>query len=317
MFDVRYRKLASQYSDDSIISNGRRVRFAEMQYDDPNNEEMCTLLNATKLPYILMYKGSRGKVHEFQCSPSKFKLLIEAVNEYADPVSSDGEMSNNNITAVNEENITAVDRNSLAAAANRESSLLSAAQDMNDDSEDDIDSLRQQLEQEAADKVEMFEIMKAQIEHDKEYITKLEAGVTTQRTLLEDKDSENLELQSMLQSKEIHIQSLTDDSIQQQDQTKNVTEELSTNKDQLSQLTEKISQLESNISSIEQESYIKVETAQKRENKLLQQLEELEDQKNTYEKERKSLKHLLLLGVKCVVRGIKSLASSGRRQRSA
>lgn len=305
MFDVRYRKLASQYSDDSIISNGRRVRFAEMQYDDPNNEEMCTLLNATKLPYILMYKGSRGKVHEFQCSPSKFKLLIDAVNEYAD------------ITAVNEENITAVDRNSLAAAANRESSLLSAAQDMNDDSEDDIDSLRQQLEQETADKVEMFEVMKAQIEHDKEYITKLEAGVTTQRTLLEDKDSENLELQSMLQSKEIHIQSLTDDSIQQQDQTKNVTEELSTNKDQLSQLTEKISQLESNISSIEQESYIKVETAQKRENKLLQQLEELEDQKNTYEKERKSLKHLLLLGVKCVVRGIKSLASSGRRQRSA
>lgn len=82
-------------------------------------------------------------------------------------------------------------------------------------------------------------------------------------------------------------------------------------------MTEKISQLESNISSIEKESYIKVETAQKRENKLLQQLEELEDQKNTYEKERKSLKHLLLLGVKCVVRGIKSLASSGRRQRSA
>ena len=301
MFDVRYRKLASQYRDDSIISNGRRVRFAEMQYDDPNNEEMCTLLNATKLPYILMYKGSRGKVHEFQCSPSKFKLLIDAVNEYAD------------ITAVNEENITAVDRNSLAAAANRESSLLSAAQDMNDDSKDDINSLRQQLEQETADKVEMFEVMKAQIEHDKEYITKLEAGVTTQRTLLEDKDSELVKLQSMLQSKEIHIQSLTDDSIQQQDQTKNVTEELSTNKDQLSQLTEKISQLESNISSIEQESYIKVETAQKRENKLLQQLEELEDQKNTYEKERKSLKHLLLLGVKCVVRGIKSLASSGRR----
>ena len=305
MFDVRYRKLASQYRDDSIISNGRRVRFAEMQYDDPNNEEMCTLLNATKLPYILMYKGSRGKVHEFQCSPSKFKLLIDAVNEYAD------------ITAVNEENITAVDRNSLAAAANRESSLLSAAQDMNDDSKDDINSLRQQLEQETADKVEMFEVMKAQIEHDKEYITKLEAGVTTQRTLLEDKDSELGKLQSMLQSKEIHIQSLTDDNLQQQDQTKNVTEELSTNKDQLSQLTEKISQLESNISSIEQESYIKVETAQKRENKLLQQLEELEDQKNTYEKERKSLKHLLLLGVKCVVRGIKSLASSGRRQRSA
>ena len=56
-----------------------------MQFDDPNNEEMCRLLNATKLPYILMYKGSKGKVTDFQCGPAKFQLLVDAVNEHADP----------------------------------------------------------------------------------------------------------------------------------------------------------------------------------------------------------------------------------------
>lgn len=57
-----------------------------MQFDDPNNEEMCRLLNATKLPYILMYKGSRGKIMDFQCGPSNFQALIDAVNEHADEV---------------------------------------------------------------------------------------------------------------------------------------------------------------------------------------------------------------------------------------
>jgi hypothetical protein len=92
VFDARYRKLASQLGDvhdesrgGEMVSEGR-VRFAEMQYDDPNNEEMCRLLNATKLPYILMYKGSRGKVSDFQCGPAKFQLLIDEVGKYADGV---------------------------------------------------------------------------------------------------------------------------------------------------------------------------------------------------------------------------------------
>jgi hypothetical protein len=93
VFDARYRKLASQLGDvhdesrggGELVSEGR-VRFAEMQYDDPNNEEMCRLLNATKLPYILMYKGSRGKVSDFQCGPAKFQLLIDEVGKYADGV---------------------------------------------------------------------------------------------------------------------------------------------------------------------------------------------------------------------------------------
>ena len=60
---MRYKKLASQLGDkhDSsgtqIIQKGS-ARFAEMQYDNPNNEEMCKFLNATQFPYIIMYKVS-------------------------------------------------------------------------------------------------------------------------------------------------------------------------------------------------------------------------------------------------------------------
>eukprot|EP00804_Cyclotella_cryptica_P018767 CCRYP_007249-RA/>CCRYP_007249-RA protein AED:0.25 eAED:0.25 QI:211/0.85/0.87/1/1/1/8/367/1439 len=91
VFDIRYRKLASQIGDiysssspDALLQKGR-VRFSEMAFDDPNNEEMCRLLNATKLPYILVYKGSRGKITDFQCGPSNFQMLIDVVNQYADP----------------------------------------------------------------------------------------------------------------------------------------------------------------------------------------------------------------------------------------
>lgn len=62
-----------------------RARFAEMQYDNPNNEEICQLLNANQLPYILMYKGSKGKIKEFQCTPAKFQMLVDAMKELADP----------------------------------------------------------------------------------------------------------------------------------------------------------------------------------------------------------------------------------------
>ncbi|KAL7555307.1 hypothetical protein ACHAWF_019018, partial [Thalassiosira exigua] len=85
VFDTRYRKLAAQLGDSADASGATRpgrARFAEMRFDDPNNEEMCRLLNATKLPYILMYKGSRGKVADFQCGPAKFQSLVDAVDEF-------------------------------------------------------------------------------------------------------------------------------------------------------------------------------------------------------------------------------------------
>ena len=46
---------------------------------------MCKLLDATKVPYILMYKREGGKVAEFACTPSKIQLLIDALHEHALP----------------------------------------------------------------------------------------------------------------------------------------------------------------------------------------------------------------------------------------
>ena len=101
-FDVaRYRKIVSQFGDKYDENNNSsnemkqkgRVRFAEMQYDNPQNEEVCQVLNATIFPYILMYYGSKGKVREFQCTPAKYKMLVDAVNEeLADDDSGDSEI---------------------------------------------------------------------------------------------------------------------------------------------------------------------------------------------------------------------------------
>jgi len=88
IFDIRYRKLASQIGDkydaSGTITQKGRARFAEMQFDNPANEEMCQLLNANRLPYILMYKGNHGKIAEFKCGPAEFARLNDAVDEFAD-----------------------------------------------------------------------------------------------------------------------------------------------------------------------------------------------------------------------------------------
>ena len=95
-FDLRYRKIASQYGDKQHADNNNhqrlgQVRFAEMQYDKEENREICNVLNATSFPYIIMYKGSKGKIREFQCTPAKFNLLVDAIKkELADDDSDDG-----------------------------------------------------------------------------------------------------------------------------------------------------------------------------------------------------------------------------------
>eukprot|EP00579_Thalassiosira_antarctica_P032941 CAMPEP_0202000412 /NCGR_PEP_ID=MMETSP0905-20130828/6765_1 /ASSEMBLY_ACC=CAM_ASM_000554 /TAXON_ID=420261 /ORGANISM="Thalassiosira antarctica, Strain CCMP982" /LENGTH=981 /DNA_ID=CAMNT_0048556881 /DNA_START=139 /DNA_END=3084 /DNA_ORIENTATION=- len=143
VFDVRYRKLASQFGDKYDSKTGTeitqmgRVRFAEMQFDNPNNEEMCKVLNATKLPYIFLYKGSKGKMKEFQCSPTKFKMLTDAVNEYADPVVGDSEMNREL------EKLPVLNRDDLEESP-QDGNATIAAQSMSSNGEDTIDGLKQQ-----------------------------------------------------------------------------------------------------------------------------------------------------------------------------
>eukprot|EP00571_Detonula_confervacea_P011526 CAMPEP_0172305536 /NCGR_PEP_ID=MMETSP1058-20130122/6792_1 /TAXON_ID=83371 /ORGANISM="Detonula confervacea, Strain CCMP 353" /LENGTH=458 /DNA_ID=CAMNT_0013017157 /DNA_START=337 /DNA_END=1714 /DNA_ORIENTATION=+ len=329
VFDIRYRKLASQLGDkyndsetgkSNEITQKGRVRFAEMQYDNPNNEEMCILLNATKLPYILMYKGSKGKVKDFQCSPAKFQLLINDVNELADPaVVEEGVVANgNNDGEVNAElnQLSALNDDALATSPETtDTTSTSAAEDPPSNGEETINSLQQQLVTLENEKVEMFEIMKAQIEHDKMYIQKLETGVETQRSMLEAKDGEITELQSTLKSKEEGIQSLTTNLNQQQEKTKLSEKELVAYQTEVSQLINTISQIEETIKSIELESSVNEKAAQEKEQQLLRQKREWEEQKNVYEKERNSLRQLVVLGVKRVGRGARSFVSRVKQKK--
>jgi len=276
-----------------------RARFAEMQYDNPNNKEMCQLLNATKLPYILMYKGSKGKVDEFQCSPAEFQHLINAVNELADPaVAMEGDTSKENeMSDIFNELEVADTLNATAAAA------AATAQELSWTGDETIDGLKKQLEKELAEKFEMFEVMKAQIEYDKEYVLKLETGVETQRSMLEAKDGELSILQSLLKSNENAMLSLSTELSQQQEETQRAKQDLSMYQTQVSQLTSRISQIESTVASIELESSFNEKLAREKELQLLRHMEEWDELKNSYEKERSSLRQLAVLGVKRVGRG--------------
>ena len=229
VFDVRYRGLAAKYGDkpdmnrDGVRTLNGRVRFAEMQYDNPNNEEMCQLLNATKLPYILMYKGSRGKVKEFHCSPAKFQLLIDAVNDFADDlaltnleVSSASVLYPDTIEGLNNPDIASLD-------------------ELNPDSKT-LDRYDQ-----TAEKLEMFEVMKAQIESDKEYIQKLESSIKSQRSMLD----------VMQNSNEKEMQSLSHEMNLQQEESHQLKANISAYQTQVQQLNQKISELENSITSLE------------------------------------------------------------------
>ena len=46
---------------------------------------MCQLLDATKLPHILIYRREGGQVAKFKCLPSKIHRLTDALHEHALP----------------------------------------------------------------------------------------------------------------------------------------------------------------------------------------------------------------------------------------
>lgn len=50
---------------------------------------MCELLDATKIPYILVYKREGGKVAGFTCPPRKINKLVNVLHEHALPLVDD------------------------------------------------------------------------------------------------------------------------------------------------------------------------------------------------------------------------------------
>jgi hypothetical protein len=302
--------LASQFGDDEKVG---RARFAEMQYDDPNNREMCQLLNATKLPYILMYKGSRGKVDEFQCSPSKFQRLIDAVNELVDPMPAVVEGDAIPMGAVGSENsvdgLDEVTGTSNGKVTSEAAASTTVVEGPSWTGHETIDRLKQLLEEESAEKFEMFEVMKAQIEYDKGYIQKLETGVETQRSMLEARDVELSALRSVIATKEDEIRSLTTGLEKREEEYQRAKRDIQAYQTQVSQLTKRTSEMEFTVTSLELESSFNEKDAREKERQLLRHKQEWEEERNAYERERGSVRKLALLGAKRVGRGARNLLS--------
>ena len=65
---------------DKVVEPGI-VRFAEVEYG--RNTSLCRALGIRKLPYIIIYKASVGKIAEFPCGPKYFdERLVSRLNQY-------------------------------------------------------------------------------------------------------------------------------------------------------------------------------------------------------------------------------------------
>lgn len=374
IFDLRYRKLAMQYGDTTATTTPTseggvlrgKVRFAEMQYDNPANTEMCELLNATKLPYMMLYKGTKGKLDEFQCNPANFQRLVDAVNGYLvddDPPPSTNVVEDD-VTLMaadrrSEEDVVTIEvsgattLNATIISEDSTSPQLQGATSLNatillKDSNsqqlqveppslgigvETINDLKLQLENEVIEKLESFEVMKAQIQYDTECIETLKTSVENLHSSLSNKDDEVSNLQSVLKSKEKERQTLStqlsqlrskllveNDDLsslqsalkskeeevyalslrlsQQQKETQRADQKRIAYQTQVSQLTNKLTKLYDTISTLELESVHKEKEIREKEERILQQMNEMEDLKTSYEEERNSLRKLALLGIK-------------------
>jgi len=86
-FGIKYKKLAMKLGDKSDktgqIQEQGQVRFAEVEYS--KNASLCKKLGIKKLPYIIIYKASVGKIAEFSCGPRRFEdKLANRVFRYID-----------------------------------------------------------------------------------------------------------------------------------------------------------------------------------------------------------------------------------------
>ena len=297
VFDIRYRKLASQLGGGDNLQSSSPVRFAEMQYDTPANEEMCKLLNATKLPYILIYRGSQGKVADFQCTPAKFQVLVDTVN---DLLSNDG---NGN------DGVVLDSGNSTAAAATvsnvTTSSLDSHQQQLTKDGDhntnnNEINALKEQLVQMENEKIEMFELMKAQIEADKEEIAKMINVVTIQKSMIEERDEQIQKLSGVIETKDGELAAMTKNFNNQVKENNKMEQELALGKSQVADMTNRTAEAEKTISALELKAAIREKEAMEKERQTKALWASWERQKIKYEEERNSVRKMAALSVKSI-----------------
>ena len=295
VFDVRYRKLANQLGD---LQSGS-VRFAEMQYDLPANEEMCKLLNATKLPYILIYKGSKGKVADFQCTPAKFQVLVDTVNDLL----SDDDAGEDHSVVVNNGNVTVAGSN-VTASSSLSLDTQQQQQQLNKDddgsSSNEVSALKEQLMLMEKEKIEMFELMKAQIEADKEEIAKMIDVVKIQKSMIEERDEQIQTLSGVIESKDGELEVLTKDLNQREQENKMMEQELALSKSQVADMTNRTLEAEKTITSLELKAAIRKKEAEEKERQTKALWASWEEQKLMYEEERNSVRKMAALSVKSI-----------------
>jgi len=84
-FGMKYKKLALKHADmqdnaSHVLERGE-VRFAEVEYG--KSSSLCRSLGVRKLPYVMIYKVSVGKIAEFPCGPKYFDdRLVNRLNRY-------------------------------------------------------------------------------------------------------------------------------------------------------------------------------------------------------------------------------------------
>lgn len=320
VFDLRYRKLANQYRETTRggITNYGHVRFAEMQYDNPNNEEMCQLLNATKLPYILIYKGSSGKVDEFQCGPGNFQLLIDKVREYADSeeeIAADFKMdrqinASQSELLLEQTTMRGLEQQSAQSATPSipkkqqipqvVSSTLSEDLNLVEQNSNNIESLREQLFTANKEKDELFEVMKADLDWHQDQIRKLNESLNARQDQYE----------GLLRSRDEKLTNIEKEMGEKQNQFDVEVSRLKRKLDELSNTTQqskqRIQSLEAEVHYWQQQAEVAVHSEG--------QTKHLNEKVAIYETERKSLRKLSFLALKRVWRGAGSILSKLRRK---
>jgi len=299
VFDIRYRKLASQLSggggDDNLQSSP--VRFAEMQYDTPANEEMCKLLNATKLPYILIYRGSQGKVADFQCTPAKFQVLVDTVN---DLLGDDGNGNDSAVVDSGNSTSSAVVSNVTTSSSLDSKHQQQLSKDGDHNTNNEINALKEQLVQMENEKIEMFELMKAQIEADKEEIAKMINVVKIQKSMIEERDEQIQKLSGVIETKDGELAAMTKNFNNQVKENKQMEQELALGKSQVADMTNRTAEAEKTISALELKAAIREKEAMEKERQTKALWASWERQKIKYEEERNSVRKMAALSVKSI-----------------
>mmetsp|Transcript_28438 Transcript_28438/g.59282 ORF Transcript_28438/g.59282 Transcript_28438/m.59282 type:complete len:261 (+) Transcript_28438:218-1000(+) len=259
-----------------------------MQYDNPNNEEMCQLLNATKLPYMLIYKGSKGKLADFTCNTSTVQKLYDAINDLADSeeVISSGAVA------------TTIAAGTAAAA--RESVEM-----MNGNGD------RESKESISGDFNAVA--VTAKLDETKKILTEKEVMIESLERIVESSKKMIMDYEGTIKSKDNEVERLRAEI---NNQKENHLVELTNLSTEIDDLSRTVAKNNKTIMSLELELSYQQKATKSAIDERTRKMKEWEDMKSEYERERRSLRKLYGLAFKRVKTGVRSLLSKLRRKKS-